>query len=233
MGKAHTFPTSPRRPIADLRFKCEAPLYGRQPPHCANIGGEIKGAAVTTLPTEQEDLRFWEVMAFSAYFLGLIAIGIFAFGEHSWRAFGILFIIGTAAWLAGTVLGFLFGVPRVRASDLVSESSAAQTSIVPNTNLEQISDWLTKIIVGATLVQLRPLADAIGDLSVAIGRSLGAAGSPIDGAAVSGGVLVSYFAAGFIWGYLWCSLRVFREMQSLVQRERNVRIGESPSAAVR
>jgi hypothetical protein len=49
----------------------------------------------------------------------------------------------------------------------------------------------------------------------------------IDGAAISGGVLVFYFAAGFIWGYLWCSLRVFREMQSLVQRERRVRSSEA------
>jgi hypothetical protein len=40
---------------------------------------------------------------------------------------------------------------------------------------------------------------------------------------MGGGVLVFFFAAGFIWGYLWCSLRVFREMQALIERERQVR----------
>lgn len=144
--------------------------------------------------------------------------------------FAILSIIGTAAWLAGTVLGFLFGVPRVRTADPVADTDIQQTSVVPNTNLEQISDWLTKIIVGATLVQLGPLAEAIGRLSQSIGSSLGNKQAPIDGAAASGGVLVFFFSAGFIWGYLWCSLRVFREMQSLVQRERRVRSSETAGA---
>jgi hypothetical protein len=175
----------------------------------------------------QDDLRFWEYLAFSAYFLGLMAIGVYAFGTGSWRAFGILWIVGTAAWMAGTSLGFLFGVPRVRAAQSAGDPNASQTSIVPNTNLEQISDWLTKIIVGATLVQLGPLAHGIGQLSVFVGHSLGTRTSMIDGAPVSGGVLVFNFAAGFIWGYLWCSLRVFREMQSLVQRERRVRSSEA------
>ncbi len=98
-------------------------------------------------PTLKEDLRFWEVLAFGAYFLGLIAIGVYAFAERELRVFGILSIVGTAAWLAGTVLGFLFGVPRVRAAEPVSDADIPQTSVVPNTNLEQISDWLTKIIV--------------------------------------------------------------------------------------
>ncbi|KQN74688.1 hypothetical protein ASE90_11185 [Sphingomonas sp. Leaf67] len=172
-----------------------------------------------------DDLRFWEYMAFIAYLIGLIAIGIFAWGndsENSLRIFGVLWLVGTAAWLAGTVLGFLFGVPRVRAGETTTDV-AASTSVVPNTNLEQISDWLTKIIVGATLVQLGPLADAAARLAVGIGNTLEPAGKLPDGPAAAGAVLVLYFAAGFVWGYLWCSLRVFREMQALVQRERGVR----------
>ena len=175
----------------------------------------------------KEDLRFWEVLAFGAYFLGLLAIGLYAFAEGSWRVFGVLWIVGTAAWLAGTALGFIFGVPRVRSDNPIPAEKIVNTSIVPNTNLEQISDWLTKIIVGATLVQLGPLTDSIGRLSVIVGKSLGTAKFPIDGAVVGGGVLILYFVAGFIWGYLWCSLRVFREMQSLVERERSVRGSEA------
>ena len=175
----------------------------------------------------RERLRFWEIMAIGAYLLGFVAIGVYAIAECSLRVFGILWIVGTAAWLIGTVLGFLFGVPRVRAGEPSTESSSTQTSIVPNTNLEQISDWLTKIIVGATLVQLGPLANAIGVLSYKIGSGF----SKESGAAVSGGVIVLYFSAGFIWGYLWCSLRVFREMQALVQRERLVRSSETGGSA--
>lgn len=177
---------------------------------------------------QPEEFRFWETLAFGAYVIGLFAIGFYAYSEGSWRVFGVLWIVASGAWLAGTALGFLFGVPRVRSAEpVIVNSSDSETLIVPNTNLEQISDWLTKIIVGATLVQLGPLAAGIGDLSSFIGRSMDARA----GAAASGGVLVFNFVAGFIWGYLWCSLRVFREMQSLVRRERRVRGSEgSPSA---
>jgi hypothetical protein len=171
----------------------------------------------------KEKLRFWEVLAFGAYFLGLIVIAVYAYAGASWRAFGILWMVGSAAWLSGTALGFLFGVPRVRAGDPVAANATGRASLVPNTNLEQISDWLTKIIVGATLVQLGPLAHAIGSLSGVIGKSLDTSVKPVDGSVMGGGVLVFFFAAGFIWGYLWCSLRVFREMQALIERERQVR----------
>jgi hypothetical protein len=165
----------------------------------------------------REDLRFWEIMASVSYFFGIIAIGIYALAHDSLRIFGLLWMVGAAAWLVGTALGFLFGVPRVRASEV---EDRPDTAVVPNTNLEQISDWLTKIIVGATLVQLGPIARGVAILSGFVGGGLGT--NHDEGAAMSGAVMVFYFAAGFVWGYLWCSLRVFREMQALVQRERQV-----------
>ena len=165
----------------------------------------------------REDLRFWEVMASISYLFGIVAIGIYAFAHNSVRLFGLLWMIGAAAWLVGTALGFLFGVPRVRANEAAGRPD---TAIVPNTNLEQISDWLTKIIVGATLVQLGPIARGIGALSGFVGAGLGTNAN--EGTAMSGAVMVFYFAAGFLWGYLWCSLRVFREMQALVERERQI-----------
>jgi hypothetical protein len=42
-----------------------------------------------------------------------------------------------------------------------------------NSNLEQISDWLTKILLGAELVQLGALTTRIGELSNSSGDALG------------------------------------------------------------
>src|SRR5438552_685547 len=61
-----------------------------------------------------------------------------------------------ACFAVGVVTGFLFGIPRVLQG---TDSGAEATAHTPyqqrvNTNLEQISDWLTKIIVGLGLVQL-------------------------------------------------------------------------------
>ena len=100
-----------------------------------------------------QELRFWEIMAIAAYSVGLTAIGVFAASQKSLLVFGVLWIVGTAAWLAGSAIGFLFGVPRVRTEEttesIASEHTTMQTmenragdgaespstKIVPNTNL--------------------------------------------------------------------------------------------------
>ncbi len=114
---------------------------------------------------EDQKLRFWEIMAFAAYFIGLAAIGVFAASQTSLLIFGVLWIVGTASWLSGSAIGFLFGVPRVRNEEITDsvvppdggagqgvsvlgdgdeeQATATSTKIVPITILEQISDWLT------------------------------------------------------------------------------------------
>jgi hypothetical protein len=42
----------------------------------------------------------------------------------------------------------------------------------------------------------------------AVGASLGGAHA----APMAGAAMIYFFTAGFMWGYLWCSLRIFREM---------------------
>lgn len=180
-------------------------------------------------------LRFWEIITIFGLTMGLTFIAIYAATSgHALLTFGILALVGTAAWMSGAVLGFLFGVPRLRASVSAGSTGAGSGApgsgmFAPNTNLEQISDWLTKIIVGATLVQLGTIAQEVNALALAIGAEMGVRA----GAAVSGAVMVLFFAGGFMWGYLWCSLRVFREMAALVEREqavtsREVAVGAAP-----
>ena len=172
-----------------------------------------------------EGLRFWELLSIVGFAMGMVIIAIYAGATGNYAAtFGVLAAVGAASWLSGGVLGFLFGVPRLRAS-APTATAAPATAFTPNTNLEQISDWLTKIIVGAALVQLRVIATDVNDLALAIGVALGTPG----GAVVSGGVMVLYFCGGFMWGYLWCSLRVFKEMSALTDREQAVAQREAAS----
>jgi hypothetical protein len=178
-------------------------------------------------PDENQGLRFWEVMAIICYAIGAIGIAVYAGGQKTYlQTFGVLLLVATAAWLAGGVLGFLFGVPRLRASSGGAQAATGASTFVPNTNLEQISDWLTKVIVGATLVQLGPLVDRFAVMAQGVGSSLGTPSA----VAVSAGVMIYYFCAGFMWGYLWCSLRVFKEMSALTDREKNVRTLEAKPA---
>jgi len=68
------------------------------------------------------------------------------------------------------LLGFLFGIPRVLQKDSQSEAAESKSGIVPrsagyqliiNTNLDDVSDWLTKILLGVGLVELQKLPSLV------------------------------------------------------------------------
>jgi len=110
-----------------------------------------------------------------------------------------------AALASGGLLGFLFGVPRVEQSFATGDASpdgAAPESAsgtvyrqTVNTNLTEISDWLTKIIVGVSLVQLTKIPPRFQSLAEYL------AGNEHDPGFV-GGILVFFGVTGFLSGYL-------------------------------
>lgn len=76
-------------------------------------------------------------------------------------------------------------------------------TIASTPNLEQISDWLTKIIVGLTLVNLGNIP---GHFEVWVGRiapglQIGEGNLPVDGV-FAGGVMVYFLVLGFLSGYI-------------------------------
>lgn len=86
--------------------------------------------------------------------LWAIAILIYAIQLPSgarWGAYATADLIASASFLAGGLVGFLFGIPRAVQG---STAPSGATQYQANTNLEQVSDWLTKIIVGVGLVQI-------------------------------------------------------------------------------
>lgn len=104
--------------------------------------------------------------------LGLLGMAFYAAASASdlfdgLSILGAAFVMGGASALVGGILGFLFAVPRSRqaqaAAPVAPRVATGDENGPPhrrlsdyaaNTNLEQISDWLTKILVGAGLVEL-------------------------------------------------------------------------------
>ena len=126
---------------------------------------------------------------------------------------------------AGALLGFLFGIPRVLQGDnpppgtpgdggaaatgaagrtgsdgqpVGSRATAESYGQLVNTNLEQISDWLTKIIVGLGLVELRNIPDYVRRLSAyAAGQ-----GFEPQSETFAAALIVYFSVIGFMGGYL-------------------------------
>jgi len=141
---------------------------------------------------------------------GLLSIVLFAFQAATHSEFfsyvSVGFMVAGASLLLGGILGFLFGIPRtLQHEGAPADSSSGETSVDyrMNTNLEQISDWLTKMLVGVGLTQLTSIHTNLQKITVYVAAGLG--GHP--GSSVLALAVILYFTVvGFLIGYLWTRL---------------------------
>jgi len=82
------------------------------------------------------------------------------------NSFGTLLLVSGASFSGGGLLGFMFGIPRMITNQNSSDSIISGRAISQNDNLVQISDWLTKIIVGVGLTQLYNIPKSINELGL-------------------------------------------------------------------
>lgn len=84
--------------------------------------------------------------------------------------FCVLWFSSGAAFFCGTLAGIIFGLPRTR---IASASPAfSQGNYRPNTNLEDVSDWLSKIIVGIGIAQFPSIVSAFSNIANIVGKSI-------------------------------------------------------------
>jgi hypothetical protein len=152
-----------------------------------------------------------DLVMMGTVFLGALLGGILlvtggeSLADPSYYAFRIIALWAVSYFAAGFLIGFLFGIPRVLQSDSGKQNTqSGDYAQRVNTNLEQISDWLTKIIVGLGLVQLRRVPDYLYNASTWMARSFTPKGnSNLEAAAsFSSSVIVFFPVVGFLTGYL-------------------------------
>ena len=115
-----------------------------------------------------------------------------------WVVFGTAVAVAGAAALVGGTVGFLFGIPF--SNKQRGTVAGGVLDYESNTNLEQVSDWLTKIIVGVGLVQVGRALPALSRLGKALNAPLG--GLP-SSSAFGLGLVILFGLLGFLYLYLW------------------------------
>jgi hypothetical protein len=137
---------------------------------------------------------------------GWLALAIYtgASGQGQ-SAYAVGFLASVGAVAAGGLTGFLFGIPRAIVgsgnNDLAGVSSAG-SNYRANTNLEQISDWLTKILVGVGLVQFAAIAAALRGLVDFVAAGLNPTKVSDADTVVAASLLLFYAVIGFLAGYV-------------------------------
>jgi hypothetical protein len=121
-------------------------------------------------------------------------------------ALGVGLLVAGGATLIGGLIGFLFGLPRkVSATRTATTTTGDDDSYDANTNLEQISDWLTKILLGAGLTQAGSIVHYIGNLAELAGKNLPYV--PAESTIIL--AEFAYFSvAGFLAFYLWTRVKI-------------------------
>ena len=118
---------------------------------------------------------------------------------------GLLFAIPkrTTVTSAAAAAGGAGGVGVGAGAGGAAPSAAPRLAIVANTSLEEVSDWLTKTIIGAGLVSWPAILNRLDKSGALIGAAIFDSGP----AALPGGVAVLVAAAslGALAGYLWFS----------------------------
>lgn len=146
---------------------------------------------------------------------GVLSIIGYALQTHKAQDFfavaGGGLLVGGAALLVGGLMGFLFGMPRSPGDEkpdpdrvsITARNDPLRNQYRPNTNLEDISDWLTKILVGVGLTQLTAIPAGMREIGQMLAPVFGsAAGSDV----FAVGVVVFFSVSGFFIGFLWSRL---------------------------
>jgi hypothetical protein len=157
---------------------------------------------MTTAPRVTAGLRYSPFAALAAVLLYSVTAKDFSTGLGVFAVGSIGF---AAAFAVGAVTGFLFGIPRrLQREDLAADAAGGW---LVNTNLEQISDWLTKIIVGVGLVEIGTLAGTLDHIAsnMALGGGSGAHSFAL-------GLLVYSLIDGFLLSYVWTRLELSSQL---------------------
>ena len=141
--------------------------------------------------------------------LAFLAAGlaIVAFGAPGPVLAAVLWSLGALS--GGFVIGFLFAIPR-------GTELTANSRLKVNNNLVEVSDWLTKIIVGLGLIHLSRVPVYLREAGAYVGEGLksGTAGGGPAPAQFAAGLILYFVLLGFMGGFLitrLCLGPAFRE----------------------
>jgi hypothetical protein len=203
----------------DLSVKLQARPNGilarRQPE------SEVLNVKFPFAPRWIRSTTFWlSLIAIWLPTTAVIPIFIYAIsypGQH-WKYLADGLLAGIAAQVTGVLIGFLFGLPKA----VTPSQAGSQARFLPSANLPDVSDWLTKLLLGAGLVQLTHLGRPVGQLIDSVARGLYDPGTtpatmmvPGSAKVLAGSILFGYLGIGILSGYVVTATWYLRKLNGL------------------
>lgn len=157
---------------------------------------------------------------FGLAFLGILCIIIYSLQFNLLECLSVIAIgitVSFSAFVVGGLGGFLFGLPKTQPD---STKTQPDSKFKDNANLEEISDWLTKALVGIGLSQIQTLFENLKTLAVFL--------SPAFGNKDSSGILaISLIILFIIDGFLFSYLKARILLANLLGHVEQIKINDS------
>ena len=154
----------------------------------------------------QENIPFFA----SLYLLilaSLTAIVLCAWGNQHWfTIISTSIVVSVASFLTGVLFGFIFGFPY-------------RENEKQNNSFKDVTEWLTKIIIGLGLVELRKLYHLFHVDVLALSNSLGLGANF---SVLFGALIIGYMIKGFLIGYFVTITEIFQRLVSSNIRVREI-----------
>ncbi|KTT69954.1 hypothetical protein NS334_13555 [Sphingomonas endophytica] len=118
----------------------------------------------------------------------------------SWSYLGIAVATALASFSVGLALGLFFGLPSL----VPRVAGTPSAPVAESTSLEQIADWLVKIVVGITLTRFDVISGRLENAAAQVAAAMACrpAGEPCS-APVAGTIMACFAVLGFLIAYLW------------------------------
>lgn len=182
---------------------------------------------------DDTETRWWHNLIITVGGLSVLSVGGMAILVYqtviSHANVGTTLIWALAFSMSGTAIGFLFAIPKAgsltasqpntSADQIGSEQDTGNRNTIfkVNTNLEEVSDWLTKIVVGLGLIQFQNIDTHVQKLATLVAPGIG--GDQFQSLAMA--MIIFYLVLGFLGGYLLTRLffsRAFQGAQDILDR---------------
>jgi hypothetical protein len=165
----------------------------------------------------ERDRPPWKVLA--AYLgTATIVLILLAWSMASARVLFTELLVAAGAIAVGALVGFLFGMPRAPNASADDDSSGSDGPVRyrPSNNLEQVSDWLTKLLIGVGLVEVKQLGSVLNRIGVAVDLSLSGSVAGIN--VITQVVIVIFVLLGFVCSFLWTRI-YYARLQTLADSD--------------
>jgi Putative Ig domain len=203
---------------SDLVIKATVPSRWRRPVGSRRVTKVRIARLLVSVDAKRRGLagyvtRWLGFLGIAAPVGGTAWIAVYSYsttGSHT-TYLGVGVLASLAAFVAGCFVGFLLGIPRaVSSGELRQNQSAASVAgssgLGASTNLAEISDWLTKLILGAGLVELTrlgaPVARLIDNVAAGLYASGASAASVQTAKVIAGAIIFGYVIMGLLDGYI-------------------------------